>query len=45
MVILKVRKNQPFSLSLEDTFFEKPEGGKGGGGVKLTPGSRFRVNG
>ena len=33
-IILKVTKNQGFTLSLEDTFFEKP---KGGGGVKLTP--------
>ena len=39
-IILKVTKNQGFSLSLEDTFFEKPHGE--GGGVKLTP-SRFRV--
>ena len=31
-IILKVRKNQGFTLSLEDTFFEKPQGG-----VKLTP--------
>ena len=37
MVILKVRKNQPFSLSLEDTFFEKPEGEKGGGGLNWPP--------
>ena len=28
-IILKVTKNQGFTLSLEDTFFEKP-----GGGVK-----------
>ena len=30
MIILKVTKNQYFPLSLEDTFFEKPQ-------VKLTP--------
>ena len=27
MIMLKVTKNQGFSLSLEDTFFEKPQGG------------------
>ena len=32
-IILKVTKNQGFSLSLEDTLFEKPQGG----GVKLIP--------
>ena len=42
MIILKVTKNKGFTLSLEDTFFEKPQG-KGGGGVKLIPPSRFRV--
>ena len=26
-IILKVTKNQGFSLSLEDKFFEKPQGG------------------
>ena len=31
-IILKVTKNQGFTLSLEGTFFEKPQGG-----VKLTP--------
>ena len=31
-IILKVTKNQGFSLSLEDSFFEKPQEG-----VKLTP--------
>ena len=30
MIILKVTKSQGFTLSLEDTFFEKPQG------VKLT---------
>ena len=28
-IILKVTKNQSFTLSLEDTFFEKPPGGGG----------------
>ena len=32
-IILKVTINQGFTLSLEDTFFEKTTGG----GVKLTP--------
>ena len=26
-IILKATKNQRFTLSLEDTFFEKPQGG------------------
>ena len=26
-IILKVTKNEGFTLSLEDTFFEKPQGG------------------
>ena len=30
MIILKVTKNQGFNLSLEDTFFEKPQRGGGG---------------
>ena len=39
MIILKVTKKQGFNLSLEDTFFEKPQG------VQLThPTGRFRVN-
>ena len=38
-MILKVTKNQGFTLSLEDTTFEKPQGGE----VRLTPSSRFRV--
>ena len=33
MIILKVTKNQDFTLCLEDTIFEKPQGGK----VKLIP--------
>ena len=36
MIILKVTKKQSFTISLEDTFFEKPRGGWGWG-VKLTP--------
>ena len=32
MIILKVTKKQGFTLSLEDTFFEKPQGGGGEGG-------------
>ena len=35
-IILKVTKNQGFTLSLDNTFFEKPQGGGGQGG-KLTP--------
>ena len=27
MIILKVQKSQGFTLSLKDTFFEKPQGG------------------
>ena len=27
MIILRVTKNQGFTLSLKDTFFEKPQGG------------------
>ena len=34
MTILKVTKNQGFTLSLEDTFFEKPSG-LGGGAIDL----------
>ena len=39
-IILKVTKNQGFTLSLEDTFFGKAQGvgmgGWGGWGIKLT---------
>ena len=37
MIILKFTKNQGFTLSLEDTFFKKPEdgGGDGGGEPKI----------
>ena len=27
-IILKITKNQDFTLSLEDAFFEKPQGGR-----------------
>ena len=40
-IILKVTKNQGLALSVEDTFFEKPQGG-----VQIDPyphPSRFRV--
>ena len=48
MIISKVTKDQRFNLSVEDMFFEKPQGeGEGGGGewrnVKLTLPCRFRV--
>ena len=36
-IILKVIKNQGFTVSLEDTFFEKPQGSQ------IDPPSRFRV--
>ena len=36
MIILKVTKNQGFTLPLEDTFFEKPHRA-GGGGLTTTP--------
>ena len=36
-IILKVTKNQGFSLTLEDTLFEKPQGGQ------TDPPSRVRV--
>ena len=43
-IILKVTKNQGFSLYLEDTLFEKPRGGGGGGGGgQIAPNSGFRV--
>ena len=38
MIILKFTKNQGFTLSLEDTAFEKPHGGgEGGGGGQIDP--------
>ena len=38
MIILKVTKNQGFTLPLEDKFFGKPQWGGGRGGMaKLTP--------
>ena len=43
-IIIKVTKNQGFTLFLENTFFEKPQkrGGEGGGQIDSL--SRFRVN-
>ena len=41
MIILKVTKNQGFTLCLEDTIFEKPQGV---GGQTDPPPTRFRVN-
>ena len=48
MIVLKVTKNQGFTLSLEDTFFEKPirmggDGGGMGGQFDHPHRSRFRV--
>ena len=37
MIILKVTKNQGFTISLEDTFFEKPQGREDGGGGQIDP--------
>ena len=37
MIILKITKDHGFTLSLEDTFSEKPQGGQ------IDPASRFRV--
>ena len=31
MIVLKVNKNQAFTLSLQDTFLKRPEGGRMGG--------------
>ena len=39
-IILKSQKHQGFTLSLEDTFFKKPQGG--GSNWPLSP-SRFKV--
>ena len=39
-IILKVIKNQGFTLFLEDTFFEKPQGVDQ---IDLHPPRRFRV--
>ena len=38
-IVLKVTKKQGFTLSVEDTFFEKPHGWG-----QIDPPSRFRVN-
>ena len=37
MMMLGVTKYQGFTLSLEDTFFEKTTGKEGGGGVQIDP--------
>ena len=47
LIILKVKENQDFTLSLEDTFLEKPQGrrpwGWGGGGeIDLHPQQYFK---
>ena len=39
-IILKVTKNQGFTLSVEDTFFKKPQGER----VKLTPPAVLGLN-
>ena len=44
IIILKATKNQGFTLSLEDTFFEKPQRGEGGSNYPPPLLSRFRVN-
>ena len=36
-ITLKVTKNRGSTLSVEDTFFKKPQGGGGGVSVNLTP--------
>ena len=43
MIISKVTKNQDFTLSLEDTFLEKPQGGVKGAQIDLSA-SILRVN-
>ena len=41
--MLKVTKNQGFTLSLEDTFFEKPQGGGQIDTLPPSPRRRFRI--
>ena len=43
MIILKVTKNQVFTISLEDILFEKPRGRGRGEGSKTEPPSLLRV--
>ena len=43
MIILKVTKNQGFTLSLEDTFFKKPHGVGGGGSIWPPPQAILRL--
>ena len=40
-IILKVTKSQGLTLSLKDTFFEKPQGGGGGAGGQIDPPQPF----
>ena len=44
MIILKVTKNQGFTLSLEGAFLEKPQEDGGGGGWQIDPPRPFKVN-
>ena len=37
MIIIKVTKNQGFTIFLEVTFFEKPQWEGGGGGSQIVP--------
>ena len=39
MIVLKVTRKQGFTISLEDTFFEKSQGRGGGGGQIEHPSS------
>ena len=39
MIIIKVTKNQGFTVFLEVTFFEKPQWEGGGGGSQIVPSS------
>ena len=41
MIILKVKKNQGFTLYLEDTFFEKPQE-RGGSQIDPAPSKPFQ---
>ena len=43
MITLKFTISESFTLSLEDTFFEKPQGGRGGGQIDFPPTSRFGI--
>ena len=41
IIFITATKDQGFTLCLEDTFFEKPQGGGGGGQIDSP--NRFRV--